>query len=231
MKRFHVHVAVDDLAQSTRFYSALFGAAPAVEKADYVKWMLDDPRVNFAISARGQSPGVNHLGLQVDSDDELAALKTQHNAAALALFDEGETGCCYAHSNKHWLTDPRFASDESRAEHGELLSERTERWSMQYTTAEALERLAAARIPVAPVLSPQQVLEDPHVRAGGYLQEVEYPGLPRPATLVTPGAELSASPATIRSRAPTIGEHTDAILGELGFSAADIATLRARRIV
>ena len=66
MKRFHVHVAVDDLAQSTRFYSALFGAAPAVEKADYVKWMLDDPRVNFAISARGQSPGVNHLGLQVD---------------------------------------------------------------------------------------------------------------------------------------------------------------------
>ena len=107
MKRFHVHVAVDDLAQSTRFYSALFGAAPAVEKADYVKWMLDDPRINFAISARGQKPGVNHLGLQVDSGDELMALQQQHNAAALALFDEGETSCCYAHSNKHWLTDPQ----------------------------------------------------------------------------------------------------------------------------
>ena len=120
MKRFHVHVAVDDLAQSTRFYSALFGAAPAVEKADYVKWMLDDPRVNFAISARGQSPGVNHLGLQVDSDDELAALKTQHNAAALALFDEGETGCCYAHSNKHWLTDPQGVAWEVYHTMGEV---------------------------------------------------------------------------------------------------------------
>jgi len=107
MKRFHVHIAVDDLTQSTRFYSALFGAEPTVEKLDYVKWMLDDPRVNFAISARGQKPGINHLGLQVDSDDELAALRQQHNAAALAPFDEGETSCCYAHSSKHWLTDPQ----------------------------------------------------------------------------------------------------------------------------
>ncbi|MBL8310108.1 MAG: glyoxalase/bleomycin resistance/dioxygenase family protein [Burkholderiales bacterium] len=107
MKRFHVHVAVDDLAQSTRFYNALFGAPPAVEKPDYVKWMLDDPRINFAISARGQPAGVNHLGLQVESDDELAALKAQHSAAALALFDEGKTSCCYAHSHKHWLTDPQ----------------------------------------------------------------------------------------------------------------------------
>ena len=73
MKRFHVHVAVDDLAQSTRFYSALFSAQPAVEKSDYAKWMLDDPRINFAISQRGSEPGINHLGFQVESDDELAA--------------------------------------------------------------------------------------------------------------------------------------------------------------
>jgi len=107
MKRFHVHVAVDDLAQSTRFYSALFGATPAVSKPDYAKWMLDDPRINFAISQRGQSPGINHLGLQVDSDDELAALKHAHDDARLGAIEEGETQCCYAHSNKHWLTDPQ----------------------------------------------------------------------------------------------------------------------------
>lgn len=107
MKRFHVHIAVNDLAQSTRFYNALFGATPAVEKPDYVKWMLDDPRINFAISARGRPAGVNHLGLQVDRGDELVTLRAQHDAAALGLFDEGETSCCYAHSNKHWLTDPQ----------------------------------------------------------------------------------------------------------------------------
>jgi crotonobetainyl-CoA:carnitine CoA-transferase CaiB-like acyl-CoA transferase len=81
------------------------------------------------------------------------------------------------------------------------------------------------------VLSPQQVLEDPHVRAGGYLAEMEYPGLDRPATLVTPGVELSATPATIRSRAPTIGEHTDSILEELGFAADQIADFRRRKII
>jgi crotonobetainyl-CoA:carnitine CoA-transferase CaiB-like acyl-CoA transferase len=130
-----------------------------------------------------------------------------------------------------WLTDPRFATDESRAEHGAILSERTSRWAAALTTDEALAILSAAKIPGAPVLSPQQVLEDPHVRAGGYLQEVEYPGLPKPATLVTPGVELSATPATIRHRPPTIGEHTDEILGELGYAAGEIAALRARRVV
>jgi crotonobetainyl-CoA:carnitine CoA-transferase CaiB-like acyl-CoA transferase len=132
---------------------------------------------------------------------------------------------------EQWLTDPRFGTDELRAEHGEILSERTARWAAERTTAQALEQLAAARIPAAPVLSPQQVLEDPHVRAGGYLTEVDYPGLPRPATLVTPGAELSATPATIRTRAPTIGEHTDSILGELGYAEDEIADFRRRKIV
>ncbi len=130
-----------------------------------------------------------------------------------------------------WIMLQRFGTDELRAEHGEILSERTARWAAERTTAQALEELAAARIPAAAVLSPQQVLEDPHVRAGGYLTEVDYPGLPRPATLVTPGAELSATPAAIRTRAPTIGEHTDSILAELGYADDEIADFRRRKIV
>ncbi len=107
MKRFHVHVAVEDLSTSTRFYSALFGAQPTVEKPDYAKWMLDDPRVNFAISHRGSTRGVNHLGFQVDSDDELDTLQKRHDAAELSVFNEGNTQCCYAQSKKHWVTDPQ----------------------------------------------------------------------------------------------------------------------------
>jgi crotonobetainyl-CoA:carnitine CoA-transferase CaiB-like acyl-CoA transferase len=127
---------------------------------------------------------------------------------------------------EHWLTDPRFLTDELRSANGAALSERTARWAHDLTTEQALELLAAARIPGGPVLSPQQALEHPQVRAGGYLQDVEYPGLPRPATLVTPGVELSVTPASIRARAPRIGEHTEAILGELGFTPAEIAELR-----
>jgi crotonobetainyl-CoA:carnitine CoA-transferase CaiB-like acyl-CoA transferase len=131
----------------------------------------------------------------------------------------------------HWLSDPRFANDELRAQHGEILSERTARWAEHLTTDAALAQLAAAKIPGAPVLSPQGVLDDPHVRAGGYLQQLDYPGLPQPATLVTPGVELSATPATIRSRPPKIGEHTDEILTSLGYSPSEIADLRLRKIV
>lgn len=107
MKRFHVHVSVDDIAKSTRFYSALFGTLPSVEKPDYAKWMLDDPRVNFAISKRGHEPGINHLGLQTDSEAELDVMRINHAAAELALDHEGATSCCYAKSTKHWLADPQ----------------------------------------------------------------------------------------------------------------------------
>ncbi len=107
MKRFHVHVSVEDIAQSTRFYSALFGALPSVEKADYAKWMLDDPRVNFAISKRGHDSGVNHLGFQTDSEAELDVMRINHAAAELSLDHEGATSCCYAKSTKHWLADPQ----------------------------------------------------------------------------------------------------------------------------
>ncbi len=106
MKRMHLHVAVDDLAQSTAFYSALFGGPPTVAKPDYAKWMLEDPRVNFAISARGAKPGLDHLGLQVDNGEELNALRTQMSAANISTHSEGETTCCYARSEKSWVQDP-----------------------------------------------------------------------------------------------------------------------------
>jgi catechol 2,3-dioxygenase-like lactoylglutathione lyase family enzyme len=106
MKRFHVHVAVPDLPQSIRFYSTLFGTAPAVVKGDYAKWMLEDPRVNFAISQRGGKTGINHLGLQADSDEELETLNDQLQQADLATQAEKAISCCYARSNKYWVTDP-----------------------------------------------------------------------------------------------------------------------------
>lgn len=106
MKRFHVHVSVDDLARSIRFYSTLFGTAPAVQKHDYAKWMLDDPRVNFAISQRGAAVGLNHLGLQTDSDEELESLHAQLQQADVDAQAEVDVGCCYARSNKYWVTDP-----------------------------------------------------------------------------------------------------------------------------
>jgi len=107
MKRFHVHLHVDDLAQSIAFYSRLFAAEPARVEADYAKWMLEDPRVNFAISTRGATPGVDHLGFQVDEAGELAELKARAQSADMALLDEGTTTCCYARSDKHWVTDPQ----------------------------------------------------------------------------------------------------------------------------
>ena len=107
MKRFHVHVAVDDLEQNIRFYSSIFGAQPAVVKDDYAKWMLEDPRINFAISTRGNRPGVNHLGIQVDSDAELKELRVQLIAAQAPVLEQKEAECCYAKSDKYWITDPQ----------------------------------------------------------------------------------------------------------------------------
>ncbi|AOZ10533.1 ArsI/CadI family heavy metal resistance metalloenzyme [Cupriavidus malaysiensis] len=107
MKRFHVHIHVDDLGKSIAFYSKLFAAEPARVEADYAKWMLEDPRVNFAISTRGTQAGLDHLGFQTDDAAELAELKTRAEAADMALLDEGETTCCYARSEKHWITDPQ----------------------------------------------------------------------------------------------------------------------------
>ena len=107
MKRFHVHVHVDDLAQSVAFYTKLFAAEPAKLEADYAKWMLDDPRINFAISTRGTKTGVDHLGFQVEEAADLADLAQRAKAADMALLDQGETTCCYARSDKHWIVDPQ----------------------------------------------------------------------------------------------------------------------------
>jgi catechol 2,3-dioxygenase-like lactoylglutathione lyase family enzyme len=108
MKRFHVHLSVPDLAASIRFYSGMFGAPPTIEKSDYAKWMIDEPRVNFAISQRGARTGLNHLGLQADSADELAGIRASFDAAERgAVVDEPDAHCCYAVSDKHWVRDPQ----------------------------------------------------------------------------------------------------------------------------
>jgi len=114
MKRFHVHVAVDDLNQSISFYSALFAAEPSVIKADYAKWMLDDPRVNFAISTRGrQQPGIDHLGIQAESGDELKEIYARLHKAGGNVIEQGQTACCYAKSEKSWIDDPTGISWEA----------------------------------------------------------------------------------------------------------------------
>ena len=107
MKRLHVHVAVDSLEQSIGFYSTLFGTQPSVTKADYAKWMLDDPKVNFAISSRaGRTQGLDHLGIQVESDGELRTLAGRLKAAGETTRDEEAVTCCYAQGNKAWVNDP-----------------------------------------------------------------------------------------------------------------------------
>lgn len=106
MKRLHVHVAVENLEESVKFYSTMFGAQPVKVKPDYAKWLLDDPRVNFAISARGRAPGVDHMGIQVDDDTELAEVRERLKKADIKTFDEGETTCCYAKADKTWVVDP-----------------------------------------------------------------------------------------------------------------------------
>ncbi|MFN0315980.1 MAG: ArsI/CadI family heavy metal resistance metalloenzyme [Burkholderiales bacterium] len=113
MNRFHVHVAVEDLEANIRFYSAVFGAEPAVKQEDYAKWMLEDPRINFAISNRGHEEGINHLGIQVESDDELDAMRLRLADAAISATAPGEAACCYARSNKYWTTDPQGVAWET----------------------------------------------------------------------------------------------------------------------
>lgn len=119
MKHFHVHVNVDELDSSIRFYSTLFGTAPTVIKSDYAKWMLDDPRVNFAISQRGREVGVDHLGLQAEDASELSAIGERLQAADAVALIEKSTTCCYAHSDKFWAEDPQGVRWESFYTHGE----------------------------------------------------------------------------------------------------------------
>ena len=119
MKRFHVHINVADLDASIGFYSTLFGAAPSMRKPDYAKWMLDDPRVNFAISQRDRAVGVDHLGLQADEAAELEAIGARLIAADKVALAEQGTTCCYAHSDKYWAEDPQGVRWETFHTHGE----------------------------------------------------------------------------------------------------------------
>ena len=120
MKRLHVHVNVDDLAESIDFYSTLFAAEPTVRKDDYAKWMLDDPSVNFAISDRRDKAGINHLGIQVDDDEELKELSERLSAAGRAVVEQKDAECCYARGNKAWVTDPQGVAWESFATSGAI---------------------------------------------------------------------------------------------------------------
>ena len=106
MKRMHLHVSVPDLSESIAFYATLFGAQPSVVKPDYAKWMLDDPRVNFAISQRGAATGVDHVGIQVETTAELGELSDRLKRAGAKMFEETATTCCYARSDKSWVRDP-----------------------------------------------------------------------------------------------------------------------------
>ncbi|MDA1309758.1 MAG: CoA transferase [Proteobacteria bacterium] len=131
----------------------------------------------------------------------------------------------------HWLTDPRFATDMDRGDNGELLSARMQVWCMDKTTKEVLDALDEARIPCGPVLSAKQALEDPHIKAMDFLQDMAFPGMDKPASITTTPVKLSKTPGTIRQRTAMLGEHTAEILAEIGYDAAAVADLRDKRVV
>ncbi len=113
MKRLHVHLSVDNLEQNINFYSTLFGCQPTVQHGDYAKWMLEDPRVNFAISNRSKTVGLDHLGIQAENESELQGIKQQLDATQTPIDTQEGTACCYSQSDKHWVTDPQGIAWES----------------------------------------------------------------------------------------------------------------------
>ena len=131
----------------------------------------------------------------------------------------------------HWLDDPRFKDDITRGDNGEIISKRLAEWCAERTSEEALKAMEEVRLPAGPILSPQEVLEDPHIAAKGLFQPLEYPGLSAPAPVMRTPVELSETPGEIRSRAPTLAEHTDEIMKELGYSESDIQELKEKRII
>jgi hypothetical protein len=155
MKRLHLHVSVPDLAQSILFYETLFGAPATVVKDDYAKWMLDDPRVNFAISTH-RAAGLEHVGIQVDTADELSELSSRLKAAGEQTFDEAATTCCYARSDKSWVSDPAGLRWETFFTYGEATT---------YGGSEALAALEAAQQAPAACCGPKAALEPAETRA------------------------------------------------------------------
>jgi hypothetical protein len=155
MKRLHVHVAVNDIPQSIGFYSALFAAQPAVVKTDYAKWMLDDPRVNFAISTRGREPGLDHLGIQVEDAGELNEVYARLREAGGNIIEQGETACCYAKSEKSWIDDPAgiawetFLTTGESINYGDGTGENTARVAHEKQSACGVPQAAVAPAPAA----------------------------------------------------------------------------------
>jgi catechol 2,3-dioxygenase-like lactoylglutathione lyase family enzyme len=147
MKRLHVHVAVKDIPQSIGFYSALFAAEPSVVKSDYAKWMLEDPRVNFAISSRGREPGLDHLGIQVENSEELSDVYARLRKASGNVIEQGETACCYAKSEKSWIDDPAGIAWETFHTKGESITYGD--GSGENTARVAHERQSACCVPEA----------------------------------------------------------------------------------
>jgi crotonobetainyl-CoA:carnitine CoA-transferase CaiB-like acyl-CoA transferase len=131
----------------------------------------------------------------------------------------------------HWLTDPRFKDDLARGDNGEVISKRMSEWTAERTTEQALAELEKAKVPAGPLYTPQQALDDPHIRAAGLLADSDYPGVRHPVPLAPTPVDLSETPGRFRHRAPTLGEHTDAILTELGYTTADIAGFRTRGVI
>jgi hypothetical protein len=161
MKRFHVHVAVKDLQNSVRFYSTLFATEPTVLKPDYAKWMLEDPRVNFAISQRGGAAGVEHLGIQAEDEDELADVFARLSRAEGPVIEEKATTCCYAQSDKQWITDPQGVAWETFFTFGETTTYGNSRPSEPAAKAEA-----ACCTPKIAVAAPASCGCGPKVAAG-----------------------------------------------------------------
>lgn len=152
MKRLHLHVSVPDLAQSISFYEALFGAGPSIVKDDYAKWMLEDPKVNFAISARGLASGVDHVGIQVDSQAELGELAGRLKAAGNVTLDQEATTCCYAQSDKSWVSDPAGVRWETFYTFGEAT-----RYGEDVELAPPSAGLSCCGAPAASVAEPVKV--------------------------------------------------------------------------
>ena len=133
--------------------------------------------------------------------------------------------------DNHWTVEERFATDDGRAEHGEEISARMQKWCEDKTTEEAMDILEEHRIPVGPVYNLQQALDDPHIKASGMLTDVDYPGMAKPAPITSTPVKLMKTPGEIRHRAPQLGEHTDEIIGALGYDTDHLAALRQQRII
>jgi crotonobetainyl-CoA:carnitine CoA-transferase CaiB-like acyl-CoA transferase len=199
--------------------TTLFGSALSVFNFNIIEQAMR--QVNRVPSGnRAQSSGPSDI---VQTKDGWIMLQTVGNP----LFERwaGLMG------EPHWLEDPRFKTDALRSENGEILSERTRAWARDYTSAEALQHLADARIPGGPVYSPQDVLDDAHVQEQKLFTPMEYPGADSPAPMMMQFIGLSQTPLTLRRRPPTLGEHTDDVMNEIGFSRDDVARLRAARAI